>query len=96
MMITAAELEEIIARTPEGERVVYDGRGIGSTDGIAEKLRQLKLSRSGDPHYVIFVGVDKSGECLLTAFSTTGDPLQFRARHKTGAFPDIGKSSGEN
>jgi hypothetical protein len=38
MMITAAELEEIIARTPAGEQVVYDGREIGSTDTIAEKL----------------------------------------------------------
>jgi hypothetical protein len=49
MMITAAELEEIIVRTPAGERIVYDGRQIGSTDAIAEKLAQLKLSRSGDP-----------------------------------------------
>ena len=96
MMITAAELEEIIARTPAGELVVYDGREIGPTDGIAEKLSQLKLSRGGDPHYVIFVGVDKSGECLLTAFPTMGDPLEFRARHRIGAFPGIGKSSGEN
>jgi hypothetical protein len=39
--ITAAELEEIIARTPAGEQVVYDGREIGSTDTIAEKLSQL-------------------------------------------------------
>jgi hypothetical protein len=31
MMITAAELEEIIARTPPGERAFYDGREIGST-----------------------------------------------------------------
>src|SRR5580692_8143810 len=46
MMLTAAELEEIIARTPAGERIVYDGREIGSTDGIAEKLKQLKISRS--------------------------------------------------
>jgi hypothetical protein len=96
MMITAAELEEIIARTRAGEQVVYDGREIGPPDGIAEKLSQLKLSRGGDPHYVIFVGIDKSGECLLTAFPTMGDPLEFRARHKTGAFPGIGKSSGEN
>jgi hypothetical protein len=96
MMITAAEFEEIIARTRAGERVVYDGREIGSTDGIAEKLSQLKLSRSGDPDYVIFVGVDKSGECLLTAFPTMGDPLEFRVRHNMGAFPGIGKSSGEN
>jgi hypothetical protein len=78
MMITAAELEEIIARKPAGEQVVYDGREIGSTDTIAEKLSQLQLSRStDDPHYVIFVGV-VSGECLLTAFSTMGDPVEFR------------------
>jgi hypothetical protein len=96
MMITVAELEEIIARTPAGERVVYNGKEIGSTDAIAEKLSRLKLSRGGDPHYVIFVGVDKSGECLLTAFPTMGDPLEFRARHRIGAFPGIGKSSGEN
>ena len=95
-MITTVELEEIIARTPAGEQIVYDGREIGSTDSIAEKLSQLKLSRGGDPHYVIFVGVDKSGECLLTAFPTMGDPLEVRARHKTGAFPGIGKNSGEN
>jgi hypothetical protein len=94
MMITAPELEEIIARTPAGEEVVFDGREIGSTDGVAEKLSQLKLSRSDDPHYVIFVGVDGSGDCLLTAFPTMGDPVEFRARHKLGAFP--GKSSGEN
>jgi hypothetical protein len=48
MMITAAELEEIIARTPAGEQVVYVGREIGSTDAIAEKLSQLQLSRSTD------------------------------------------------
>jgi hypothetical protein len=96
MMITAAELDEIIARTPAGERIVYDGREIGSTDGIAEKLGQLKLSRNDDPHYVIFVGVDKSGECLLTAFPTMGDPAEFRTRHNIRGFPGIGKSSGEN
>jgi hypothetical protein len=75
-----AELEEIIARTSAGESVVYDGREIGSTDSIAEKLSQLKLSRSSDPDYVIFVGVDNSGECLLTAFPTIGDPVEFRAQ----------------
>jgi hypothetical protein len=96
MMITAAELEEIIARTPAGERIVYDGREIGSTDAIAEKLSQLKLSRGGDPDYVIFVGVDNLGECRLTAFPTIGDPVEFRTRHKLGAFPGIGKGSGEN
>jgi hypothetical protein len=96
MMITAAELEEIIARILPGERIVFDGREIGSSDGITEKLSQLKLSRGGDPHYVIFVGVDKSGECLLTAFPTMGDPVEFRTRHRLGAFPGIGKSAGEN
>jgi hypothetical protein len=96
MMITVAELEEIIARTPAGEQVVYNGKEIGSTDAIAEKLSRLKLNRGGDPHYVIFVGIDKSGECLLTAFPTMGDPLEFRVRHNMGAFPGIGKSSGEN
>ena len=44
MMITVAELEEIIARTPAGERVVYNGKEIGSSDAIAEKLSRLKLS----------------------------------------------------
>jgi hypothetical protein len=40
MMITTVELEEIIARTPASELIVYDGREIGSTDTIAEKLSQ--------------------------------------------------------
>jgi hypothetical protein len=71
-MITVVELEEIIARTPAGEQIVYDGREIGSTDAIGEKLSRLKLSRTDDPNYVIFVGVDKSGEYVLTAFSTMG------------------------
>jgi hypothetical protein len=96
MMITTVELEEIIARTPAGEQIVYDGREIGSTDAIGEKLSQLKLSRTDDPHYVVFVGVDKSGECLLTAFSTMGDPVEYRTRHKLGAFPGIDKSSSES
>ena len=76
--------------------MVYDGREIGSTDAIAEKLSQLKLSRSSDPHYVIFVGVDKSGECLLTAFPTMGDPVEFRTRHNIKGLPGISKSSGES
>jgi hypothetical protein len=94
MMVTAAELEEIIARTPAGERVVFDNRAIGSTEIVAGKLNQLKLSRSGDPHYVIFVGIDRFGECLLTAFPTMGDPLEFRARHKIGGAFD--KPAGES
>jgi hypothetical protein len=96
MMVTATELEEIIARTPAGEQIVYDGREIGSTEAIGEKLSRLKLSRTDDPNYVIFVGVDKSGDCLLTAFPTMDDPVEFRARHKLGAFPGIGKGSGES
>ena len=96
MMITTVEFEEIIARAPAGEKIVYDGREIGSTDSIAEKLSQPKLSRTDDPHYVIFVGVDKSGECLLTAFPTMGDPVEYRTRHKLGAFPGISKSSSES
>jgi hypothetical protein len=96
MMITAVELEEVIARTPAGERIVCDGRELGSPDGVAEKLRQLKLARSDDPHYVIFVGVDKSGECLLTAFSTMGDPVEFRTRHNMRGLPRIGKNHGES
>jgi hypothetical protein len=72
--------------------VVYDGREIGSTDAIAEKLSQLQLSRStDDPHYVIFVGV-VSGECLLTAFPTMGDPVEFRGRRQLGAFPASAKA----
>jgi hypothetical protein len=35
-MVTATELEEIIARTPAGEQIVYDGREIGSTDAIGK------------------------------------------------------------
>ena len=95
-MITVSELEAIIAQTPPGEQVQYETKLIGSVDNVTRKLTDLKLSRGGDPHYVIFVGVDKSGECLLTAFPTMGDPLEFRARHRIGAFPGIGKSSGDN
>jgi hypothetical protein len=48
---------------------------------VTRKLTELKLSRSSDPEYLIFVGLDRFGECFLTAFSTIGDPLEFRARH---------------
>jgi hypothetical protein len=94
MMITAAELEELIARTPTGEQVAFEKREIGSTNSVTEKLNQLQLSRSDDPHYVIFVGIDKFGECLLTAFPTMGDPLEFRARHKMG--DPFDKTAGES
>jgi hypothetical protein len=39
-------------------------------------------SRSSDPEYLIFVGLDRFGECFLAAFSTIGDPLEFRTRHE--------------
>jgi hypothetical protein len=90
MMITAAELEELIARTPTGEQVAFES----STNSVTEKLNQLQLSRSDDPHYVIFVGIDKFGECLLTAFPTMGDPLEFRARHQMG--DPFDKTAGES
>ena len=84
MMVTVAELEEIIARTPAGEQIIHENREIGSIESVAGKLTQLKLCRSDDPHYLIFVGIDKFGECFLTAFPTMGDPLEFRTRHKIG------------
>jgi hypothetical protein len=82
MMITVSELEAIIAQTPPGEHVRYDAKPIGSVDHVTRKLTELKLSRSSDPDYLIFVGLDRFGECFLAAFSTVGDPLEFRARHE--------------
>ena len=81
-MITVSELEAIIAQTPPGEHVRYDAKPIGSVDHVTRKLTELKLSRSSDPDYLIFVGLDRFGECFLAAFSTVGDPLEFRARHE--------------
>ena len=95
MMIAAVELEEISLGHPQATHIVYDGREIGSTAAIGEKLSQLKLSRTDDPHYVVFVRVDKSGECLLTAFSMMGGPAEYRTRHRLGAFPGIGKNSAK-
>jgi hypothetical protein len=82
MMITVSELEAIIAQTPAGEQVQYDAKPIGSVDHVSRKLTELKLNRSNDPDYLIFVGLDRFGECFLAAFSTIGDPLEFRARHE--------------
>jgi hypothetical protein len=82
MMITVSELEAIIAQTPPGEQVQYEAKPIGSVDHVTRKLTELKLSRSSDPEYLIFVGLDRFGECFLVAFSTIGDPLEFRARHE--------------
>jgi hypothetical protein len=81
-MITVSELEEIIAQTPSGEQVLYQTKPIGSVEHVSAKLTELKLSRSRDPDYLVFVGLDRYGECFLCAFSTIGDPLEFRARHK--------------
>jgi hypothetical protein len=81
-MITLAELEEIIAQTPSGEQVHYRAKPIGSIEHVTRKLTELKLSRSRDPEYLIFVGLDRFGECSLAAFSTIGDPLEFRLRHE--------------
>jgi hypothetical protein len=82
MMITISELEEIVAQTPPGEQVHYRAKPIGSVEHVTRKLTELKLSRSSDPDYLIFVGIDRFGECFLAAFSTIGDPLEFRARHE--------------
>jgi hypothetical protein len=81
-MITVSELEQIIAETPPGEQVQYEAKPIGSADRVTRKLTELKLSRSSDPYFLIFVGLDRFGECFLAAFSTIGDPLEFRARHE--------------
>jgi hypothetical protein len=82
MMGTVAELEAVIAQTPSGEQVQFDTKLIGSVDHVTRKLTELKLNRSGDTDYLIFVGLDRFGECFLAAFSTIGDPLEFRARHE--------------
>jgi hypothetical protein len=82
MMITVSELEAIIAQTPHGEQVQYETKLIDSVDHVTRKLTDLKLSRGGDLDYLICVGLDRFGECFLAAFSTIGDPLEFRARHE--------------
>lgn len=82
MMIAVSELEELIARPPEGEQVQFETKPIGSAEHAASKLTELKLSRRDDPHYLIFVGLDRFGESALIPFSTIGDPLEFRSRHR--------------
>jgi hypothetical protein len=54
MMITAAELEDWIAKTPEGEQVQFETKSIGSVEHVTQKLNELKLSRSHDPHLSYF------------------------------------------
>jgi hypothetical protein len=82
MMITVSELEELIAQTPDGEQVQFGAMSIGAVQHVTQKLTELKLSRSHDPHYLIFVGLDRFGECSLIPFSTIGDPVEFRSRHR--------------
>ncbi len=80
-MITVSELESIIAHAAPGDQVQYEGKPIGSVDNVTRKLTELKLKRSSDPDYLIFVGIDRFGECFFAAFSTMGDPREFLARH---------------
>jgi hypothetical protein len=82
MLITVSELQAIIAQTPSNEPVQYEAKPIGSVDQVTRKLDELKLSRSSDPEYLIFVGLDRFGECFLAAYSTIGDPLEFRERYE--------------
>jgi hypothetical protein len=49
MMITASELETIIAQSVPSEQLRYEGKPIGSVDHATRKLTDLKLRRSGDP-----------------------------------------------
>jgi hypothetical protein len=72
MMITISELEAIIAQTPPGEHVQYEAKPIGSVDYVTRKLTELKLSRSSDPDYLIFVGIAES------AFLRPSQPLATR------------------
>jgi hypothetical protein len=65
MMITVSELEAIIAQTLADEQVQCEGKPIGSVDQMTRKLTELKLKRSGDPDYLIFVGIDRFGECFF-------------------------------
>src|SRR5260370_39478325 len=82
MLITVSELEAIIAQTSPGEQVQYEAKPIGSVDHVSRNLTELKVSRGSHPYYLIFVGLDRSGECFLAAFSTIGDPLEFSSRHE--------------
>jgi hypothetical protein len=59
--------------------VQYEGEPIDAVEQVTRKLTQLKLKRASDPDYLIFVG--RVGECFFAAFSTMGDPREFRARH---------------
>jgi hypothetical protein len=82
MMITVSELEELIAQTADGEQVQFGAMSIGTVQHVTQKLTELKLSRSHDPHYLIFVGLDRYGECSLIPFSTIGEAVEFRSRHR--------------
>jgi hypothetical protein len=46
---------------------------------VARKFTELKLKRATDPDYLIFIAIDRFGECFFAAFSTMGDPREFSA-----------------
>ncbi len=56
----------------------YEGEPIDAVEQVTRKLTELKLKRASDPDYLIFVGIDRVGECFFAAFSTMGDPREFR------------------
>jgi hypothetical protein len=66
-----------------------EGEPIGAVEQVARKLTELKLKRASDPHYLIFIGIDRFGESFFAAFSTMGDPREFRARHD---FSEVNRS----
>src|SRR5260370_24454634 len=82
MMSPVSQLGATLVQPPPGRQVQDEAKPMGSVDYVTRKLTELKLSRSSDPDYLIFVGIDRFGECFLAAFSTIGDPLEFRARHE--------------
>jgi hypothetical protein len=81
-MITVSELEAIIAQTLPGEQVQYEGKPIGSVDQMTRKLTELKLKRSGDPDYLIFVGINRFVGVLFNGLLNHGRPagISFTAR----------------
>jgi hypothetical protein len=70
---TAASHRQCVLRVPESGDTCPAWR---------RKPNELKLSRAEDPHYLIFVGLDRFGECSLIPFSTIDDPLEFRSRQR--------------
>ncbi len=79
MIIIVSELESIIAQTRRASAV--EGEPIGALEQVTRKLIELKLNHASEPDYLVFVGIDCFGECFFAAFSTMGDPREFRAGH---------------